>query len=208
MKKYIYILCSLFIATACTRPMTKVVKEENLPADMENTVLLVEEFEYQDPMVDNPYYIDRADSLREATGIVYSSDVREVTEEPATIENPLIKETNENLEEYNSKLANALERYDDKALLLSKEEINMSDYNDLTKYRYVLKRMPVVHCYEDPNGMGVFSYRYKHYFFDRLTGESLPAIEIYSPAPWRTTKAIVQKLNDTEDRDRTTALKQ
>ncbi len=199
----------LFVTSACTNRLSKVIKPSDLPADLATTGLLVQKFEYQDPKIYDSFAVINTDSLQARTGFKFEaeSDLTDKEKKEAEREekkmdqarekeHPLIVQTNKNLDEYNRKLEKAMRGSKYPYKIVGKEEINTnSDYADVDKYRYMLIRRPELHCYTDPSGVTQLSYRYVHQFYDRKTNTYFTDIEIFSPQPWKTTKAIVASAN-------------
>lgn len=180
---------------SCNRNMQQAVKNEQIPVDLSKTTLLVQKFEYEDPMQANPFYVNKSDSLQKLTGITYTGPKTESDDEPRMIENPLIVETNKNLDMYNRKLEEvAADAYKYQYKVVSDSQMKTdASLQDVNQYRYVLMYKPVLHCYEDPNNKTIVKYTYMYYFYDRQTGQRYSDIEVFSNKPWRTTKAILDK---------------
>lgn len=205
MRKYIYyrsaffyaLLLVLFGFTFCTKKLTQAVKDENVPIDVAQTTLLVQKYEHEDPMVYDPYFASDTDSLKSKTGFTYAAEKIAAEEAPKKKEHPLIVETNAHLDEYNDKLAKTFKSYKYPYALVDGSKLESdSTYENKRKYRYVLMRKPVLHCYIDPRGETFLSYRYMYYFRDRLAENNYPEIQVFSPSPSKTAKAIINKMNN------------
>lgn len=207
---FIYIsIFILLVSASCTRRLSKVIKPSDLPPDLATTELLVREFEYQDPKIYDSFAVINTDSLQATTGFKFQpeneqtdKEKKEAEKEQKKIdearekEHPLIVKTNANLEQYNKKLERAMKVSKYPYKIVSKAEIDSSaELSDLSKNRYVLERRPELHCYTDPNGVTQLSYRYVHRFYDRQTKKYFTDIEIFSPKPWKTAKAIMMSAN-------------
>ncbi|RYD82978.1 MAG: hypothetical protein EOP53_02185 [Sphingobacteriales bacterium] len=199
----------LLVSTSCTRRLARAVKPSDLPADLASTNLLVQKFEYQDPKIYDSFTVINTDSLQKKTGFTFNAnedktdkdikaDEKEVAKEDKNREkeHPLIVKTNANLDKYNKKLERSMKVSKYPYEIVGKNEIDSNQkYADVDKFRYVLMRRPELHCYEDPNRQTQLSYRYVHQFYDRKTKTYFTDIEIFSPKPWRTTKAIMMSAN-------------
>ena len=176
---------------------------------MATTELLVQKFEYQDPKIYDSFTVINTDSLQKKTGFSFNAndnlsekDKKEqekqekIDEKTREKEHPLIVKTNANLDKYNRKLAKAMKVSKYPYRIVGKNEIDSSaELSDVDKFRYVLMRRPELHCYEDPRGVTQLSYRYVHQFYDRKTKTYFTDIEIFSPKPWKTAKAIMMSAN-------------
>lgn len=208
MRKYLLrttcLFCLLLVLGGCVGAIRKSIKMTMLPpTNLKKTTLLVQKFEYQDPIVYDPYYAPGIDTLKAAqifkqVGKIEVPEGQEGAEEgPRIKEHPLIRETNLNLDKWNTQVERIMhDRYYAPSKLVTIEELNSQEYEDRDMYRYILRRKPVLHCYVDPNKNTQISYKYLYFFEDRKTGKKLPEIQLYSEKPVKTTRAIFDRLED------------
>jgi hypothetical protein len=224
MKNLIYI--TLFAVTAgmssCVSRMASNINPESIPEGVQNTTLLIEEYQYKDPADLNSFGKTNIDSLEKATGFTYNAENIYVEDKPEN-DHPLIVETNENLKKYNKGLFSTLNYYKFPYTVVNDRNLVVMDYqmqgvdeengtiggmnenmapvverkcnSDIGQYQYALVRQPIPHCYIDPDGKAQESYRYEYFFQNLQTGENYPAINVYSSNPNKTLKAIIYKLN-------------
>ncbi|MDQ3072859.1 MAG: hypothetical protein M3Q97_06325 [Bacteroidota bacterium] len=184
-----------FVASGCTRNIANSIRYESIPIDLAKTTLLVEKFAYADPVLYDPFYANTDDSLLEISGFSFEpTEEVETSDRPRKKDHPLIKKTNENLEAYNMRLDKAMKQFPYQYRLVEPDSLKQdAEYSDVDIYRYVLKRKPVLHCFVNPNGDTQLSYRYVHYFYDRKIQKTYPYIQVFSPRPWKTVRAIMMK---------------
>lgn len=150
-----------FGITSCSDTMYKAVKYENIPVDIGNTTLLVPKYEHEDPMVYDPVYVKGSgDSIRKVSPFKYSAGKMDTIKQAEKKEHPLIVETNKHLDEYNKNLEKTWKKYKYKYVLVEASKLDqMPNYDDKNTYKYILMRKPVLHCYENPDGTTLLSYR-------------------------------------------------
>jgi hypothetical protein len=189
-----------FLFTACSRKAVhSMALYDHIPSEVQKTTLLVEKFTRKDPALYDSFYTINTDSLKQKFKFSTDADVKvKPTElEVRPKEHPLIVKTNEHLDKYNKKLAQVMKKYDYPYEIVDTVGLDTADkYSDNTKFRYVLYRKPVLHCFIDPEGVTQTSYRYTHYFHDRLTGQDFAPIEVFYPNPANSVKAIVERINE------------
>jgi hypothetical protein len=200
--------------------MAAKIDPNSIPNNIQNSTVLVEEYQYKDPKSLNTFGTANVDSLKQATGFTYKADQLYTQDQPMQ-EHPLLVETNKHLNSYNKGLLKTMDYYkfpftvvNDNNLVVMNYEMQGADENggmiggendatvatqacnaDLGQYQYALVRRPVPHCYIDPNNVAQESYRYEYYFQNLQTGETYPAIDVYAANPNKTLKAIIYKIN-------------
>lgn len=211
-------IATVGIFSSCAGRMAQAIRPESIPSDVRNYTLMVENYQEKDPTVFSPFIAVNTDSLKEITKFKYAAEELENLNIPTEREHPLIIETNNNLEKYNKELEEIMAKnYHGDYVLVNDENIlavnhqlhkedsitteggaigGMNELNaDIAQFKYALVRKPVMHCYIDPKSVTQMSYRYLYYFQDIETGKTYPEIEVYSPDPNKTLKAIVYKIN-------------
>jgi hypothetical protein len=194
-------IAPLFILLAlagwsCSHKISESVNYNNFPPDVTNYTLLVEKFEYRDPVVYDPFFDPSMDSTKKKAGFTYVSKVEGTEDAPTRTQHPLIVETNKHLDEYNEKLAKTFRKYNYKYELVTDSALKADPaYKANDKYHFILKHKPVVHCYEDPDHVTRLSYSYMYYFQDVRTGRLYPEVEVFGKSPFTAVKAIIHKIN-------------
>lgn len=195
---FVLIAC-LFVFASCSRKAAhSMALYDHIPSEVQKTTLLVENFTHQNPVIYDSFYSINTDSLKRKFKFKTDDDVQVKPVDPKmkTKEHPLIVKTNEHLDRYNRKLEKAMKKYDYPYEIVDTASLDSSKYTDMDKYRYVLYRKPILHCFIDPEGVTRLSYRYTHYFHDRQTGQDYAPIEVFYPNPARSVKAIVKRINE------------
>lgn len=171
MNKSIFFACLLFFLMLSNNYL---FAQKWIPKDVHNYTILVERFNYQDPLA----YYDFVDEMYELE------------------QEEFLEEANERLENDNDKLDAIFQAYKHKYLTVSPSKINEYDKNE---YRYVLRRelfygnKKVINTNTSTTeDQSYFAYRY--YFYDRQTGENYPAY-YYSGDQYNQLKRIVFWLN-------------
>lgn len=194
------LLSSFLLFTACSRKAAhSMALYDHIPSEVQKTTLLVEKFTHKNPVIYDSFYSINTDSLKQKFKFKMADDVETKPVDPKmkTKEHPLIVKTNEHLDKYNRKLERAMKVYDYPYEIVDTTGMDTSArFNDLSKYRYVLYRKPVLHCFIDPDGVTRTSYRYTHFFHDRQTGQDFAPIEVFYPNPAKSVKAIAKRINE------------
>jgi ribosomal protein L31 len=193
------VLGTALILLGCSRkPARSMALYDHIPSEVQKTTLLVEKFTHKDPVIYDSFYSINTDSLKQKFKFKSTLDekVKPIDKPVQQKEHPLIVKTNKNLDSYNKKLEKVMKKYNYPYEIIDTAKLDSGKYNDLDKYRYVLYRKPVLHCFIDPEGVTRTSYRYTHYFHDRKTGQDFAPIEVFYPNPANSIKAIVQRINE------------
>lgn len=192
-------LTILSLLTGCSRRPTQVMAlYDHIPSEVQKTTLLVEKFTHKSPVIYDSFYNIDTDSLKQVFKFTADPDavVKPVDKPVRSNEHPLIVKTNKNLDSYNKRLEKAMRKYDYPYEIIDTASLDSGIYENLDKYRYVLYRRPVLHCFIDPEDRTRTSYRYTHYFHDRKTGQDFAPIEVFYPNPAKTVEAIVKRINE------------
>ncbi|MEQ8325005.1 MAG: hypothetical protein RIC15_06110 [Vicingaceae bacterium] len=148
-------------------------KKEAVPADLTSTKLLVEKFKTL-KLDDAPpqAFLDKDDRD----------------------EHPLLKKTNDNLEDYNADLKEFFKTYKYEYQVVSKTRSEDKEKFPVSEARYTLKHEVYLRKYQK-NGVTRHYYTYLFYFFDRQTERSYPYIYLFDEKRLESVKVLIGYLN-------------
>lgn len=148
-------------------------KEESIPKDLTSTTLLVEKFK---------------------TKKLDDAPVQAFLDKENTSEHPLIKKTNESVEEYNEELKLIFKNYKFPYEIASESRCQDSVKFPFPQNKYVLKHDVYLRRYQK-NGVNDYFYTYVFYFYDRETKKSYPYIYLFDEKRLKSLESIVGYLN-------------
>lgn len=149
-------------------------KKEAIPPDFNNTTLLVERFKT----------LKLDDAPRQA--FLHPDDT----------EHPLIKKTNNKLDDYNSEIRAIFKRYAYEYKVVSKASAENPEKYPIADYPYVLKHEVYLRKYQQ-HGETKHFYTYVFYFHDRVNDKSYPYIYLFDEKRLASLeKLVVQYLNN------------
>ena len=151
----------------------KSIKDFIIPPGIKNTILIVENFEYQLPEkqgVDSTAY--KSQNIRVQQNMVNTA-----------------REDNEKLEE-------SFKKYQFTYVLSEPSKTEKSaDLSDKTRFRFILKRQTESKYKIGNKGDTTYEYTYLLYIKDRFTGQDYPGIEVNARDYLKTMEAIIKKMN-------------
>ena len=173
MKFVAFIVSILISVSSFSQDWWTKTKEQSIPPDLKNTKLLVEKFKTL-KLDDAPpqAFVDK-DKLDE---------------------HPLIKKTNENLDEYNAELKEIFKNYKFDYYVASKKRCEDSVKFTFSDAKYVLKHEVYLRRFQK-NGVNDFYYTYIFYFYDRATKKSYPYIYLFEEKRLKSLEKLVGYLN-------------
>jgi len=148
-------------------------KQNSIPLDLTTTKLLVEKFK---------------------TIKLHDAPPQAFLDKEKTDEHPLIKKTNDNLEDYNSDLKDIFKNYKFEYLVASKKRCEDSLKYPFNEAKYVLKHQVYLRRFQK-NGVKDYYYTYLFYFYDRNTKRSYPYIYLFEKKRLKSVEKLVGYLN-------------
>ena len=148
-------------------------REECVPKDLKSTKLLVEKFKTL-KLDDAPpqAFVDK-DKMEE---------------------HPLIKKTNDELEEYNTEMKEIFKNYAFDYYVASKKRCEDSLKFPYSDAKYVLKHEVYLRRFQR-NGVNDYFYTYVYYFYDRESKKSYPYIYLFEEKRLKSLEKLVGYLN-------------
>ena len=107
---------------------------------------------------------------------------------------PLVKETNNNLDKYNSELRAIFKNYKFEYTLVSKTRSADEEKYPPADYRYSLKHQVYLRKYQK-NGQTRHFYTYVYYFHDRVSDKDFPYIYLFDEERLESLEKLVGFLN-------------
>lgn len=148
-------------------------KKESVPTDLTSTILLVEKFKTR-----------KADDV----------PVQAFLDEKKTDDHPLIKKTNDKLEEYNEQLRAIFKQYKFKYEVASAKRCEDSLKYPYADAKYILKHEVYLRRFQK-NGVNDYFYTYLFYFYDRESKKSYPYIYLFDEKQLKSLEQLIGYLN-------------
>ena len=172
-RKVLFLSFILFSGALLAQDWWTKTKKESIPPDLTQTTLLVEKFKSQ-KLDDAPpqAFLDKEDRS----------------------EHPLIKKTNNEVEEYNEEMKAIFKNYKFKYELASKKRCEDSLKYPYADVKYILKHEVYLRKYQK-NGVNDYFYTYVYYFYDRESKKSYPYIYLFDEKRLKSLEKLVGYLN-------------
>lgn len=148
-------------------------KKEAVPEDLKSTTLLVEKFK---------------------TLKLDDAPPQAFMDKDKRTEHPLIKKTNDKLEDYNTELKAHFKNYKYEYKAVSKKSAESVEKYPLSMAKYTLKHEVYLRKYQK-NGVTRHYYTYLFYFYDRKKDKSFPYIYLFDEKRLESVKVLIGYLN-------------